>query len=67
MNGLEVYTIMGPDNVVPVKRSPTVPPATLKKADPAKPVMNRATSNVAIWPATAHGTSHTKKTKMEPM
>jgi hypothetical protein len=45
--------------------SPTVPPATLKKALPAKPSKKRETSIVAIFLATAQGMIHIKKKTYE--
>jgi hypothetical protein len=47
--------------------SPTVPPATLRKAEPAKPSKNLATNMVCIFFATAHGIIQIKKKVKEPM
>ena len=45
--------------------SPTVPPATLKKALPANPSINRETSSVPTFFATAQGISHIRKKPKE--
>lgn len=45
--------------------SPTVPPATLRKALPANPSRNRATSMVWILRATAHGIRKMRKNEKE--
>lgn len=45
--------------------SPTVPPATLRKALPANPSRKRATSIVWILRATAHGTMKMRKNEKE--
>jgi len=55
MNGLAVYTIIGPESCSFENMSPTVPPATERKALPASPLKNRPTSIVAILRASAHG------------
>jgi len=41
--------------------SPTVPPATLRKAEPARPSKNRATNIVPILRASAHGINQIRK------
>jgi hypothetical protein len=41
--------------------SPTVPPATLRNALPARPSRKRATSMVWMLRATAHGIMKTRK------
>jgi hypothetical protein len=47
--------------------SPTVPPATERKADPAKPSKNLAISIVWIFFANAHGNIQIKKNVNEQM
>jgi len=41
--------------------SPTVPPATLRKAEPARPSKKRATNIVWMFCATAHGIIQMRK------
>lgn len=83
MNGDAVYTIIGADSSLVcvsfllvstspcltclANISPTVPPATLRKAEPASPSKNLAISIVCIFGATAHGISQIRKNVNEPM
>jgi hypothetical protein len=55
--------LTGADSSAFAKISPTVPPATLRKAEPDKPDKNRPTSMVAMFGATAHGISQTTKNR----
>jgi hypothetical protein len=52
---------MGACNEFLENMSPTVPPATLRKALPVSPLMNLPTSIVWIFLAAAHGTSQIMK------
>jgi hypothetical protein len=61
MNGLAVYTIIGRLNSAFVYISPTVPPATERNAEPARPSKKRDTNMVAMFFATAHGTIQIRK------
>jgi hypothetical protein len=65
MNGAAVKIIIGPCSWWRLKRSPTVPPATERKALPAKPSQNRAISIVWIFWATADGMSQIRKREKE--
>lgn len=65
INGAAVYTIIGAESSDLVNISPTVPPATDKKAEPDRPSRNRHTSMVAIFGATAHGISQIRKKRYE--
>ena len=65
--GLAVYIIIGASSSLLENKSPTVPPATLKKAAPAKPSMNLEMSIVSIFWATAHGIIHTRKKNKDVM
>jgi hypothetical protein len=65
MKGELVYSIMGALRSWRSNKSPTVPPATLRKADPARPLMKRHTIIVSMFLATAHGMSHIKKKENE--
>lgn len=47
--------------------SPTVPPATERKAEPAKPSRKRAISMVWMFFATAQGIVQMRKKVKEPM
>jgi hypothetical protein len=47
--------------------SPTVPPATERKAEPATPSKNLAISIVCMFGAKAHGNIHIKKNVKEQM
>ncbi len=51
--GEAVKTIIGACSVFRANKSPTVPPATEEKADPARPVISLAKSKVPIFGATA--------------
>jgi hypothetical protein len=55
--GQAVKTIMGAPKLLPENISPTVPPATDRKALPAIPEKKRKTSKTAIFGAKAHGSS----------
>lgn len=65
MKGLAVYTIMGRDSSFFANMSPTVPPATDRKAEPARPSKKRDISMVAMLRATAHGIIHITKNRYE--
>lgn len=65
MNGLALYIIIGACNDDLSNMSPIVPPATLRKADPATPSRNRAISMVWIFCATAQGISQMTKNVKE--
>jgi hypothetical protein len=67
MNGLAVYTIIGVDSSDFANISPTVPPATDKNAEPARPSRNRATNMVVMLFANAHGIIQTMKKANEMM
>src|SRR6266498_2438150 len=62
---LAVYIIIGACSSCRANKSPTVPPATLRKAAPATPSINLDTSIVAIFCATAQGISHMTKKENE--
>jgi hypothetical protein len=53
--GLDVYIIIGFCRPAFGNISPTVPPATLRNADPANPPKNRATTSVVMFFASAQG------------
>ena len=57
MNGAAVKIAIGSCKCSLLKRSPTVPPETARKALPEKPPRNRDTMIVWIFPATAMGIS----------
>jgi hypothetical protein len=61
MNGLAVYTIIGRESSLFANMSPTVPPATERNAEPARPSKKRDTSMVAMFRATAQGIIHSTK------
>jgi hypothetical protein len=63
--GLSVYNIIGAASLFFGNKSPTVPPATLRKAAPAKPSMKREIIIVSIFFATAQGMIQTTKKKRE--
>ena len=52
---------MGVANSLRGNASPIAPPATLRKALPAKPLKNLPTSNVSIFLETAQGISQIRK------
>ena len=56
-----VGMLTGADSSAFAKMSPTVPPATLRKAEPDRPDRKRPTSMVAMLGATAHGISQIRK------
>jgi hypothetical protein len=61
MKGEAVYSIIGALSSWRSNKSPTVPPATLRKALPARPLKKRLTIIVWMFCATAHGINHIKK------
>lgn len=65
--GLAVYSIIGAASSLRSNMSPTVPPATLRKALPDNPSKNRAMSMVSMFWATAHGMSQITKDAKDVM
>ncbi|KAL2058809.1 hypothetical protein ABVK25_000100 [Lepraria finkii] len=65
MNGEAVKIIIGACSSLRTNISPTVPPATPRNALPATPLMNRATSFVAMFFESAQGMSPIRRKKKE--
>lgn len=65
MKGASVKSAMGACMSSREKRSPTVPPDTERKADPARPWRKRVTMMVSMFCATAEGIRKMRKDRKE--